>query len=177
MRKIIILFLLFIYPIGLSAQMQSINWLFFIDGKLPQPIQCTGEIIFTDTSTYSINSIPFEYKINHIQVLQCQIDSLLSTQIQIVTVRLYFREWMKKSHNTYVYTFNVPLRFIFEEYVIFDIVHRGKYFGIQYGTSGGVNRRTCQKKSPIFHRIEVAIHRKGCTHEIIELKEIDCKCK
>lgn len=175
MRKIIILFLLFIYSIGLSAQMQSVNWLFFIEGKLPQPIQCKGEIILKDTNTYSINSIPFEYKVNHIQVLQCQIDSLLSTQSQIVTVRLYFCEWRKKSHNTYVYTFDVPLRYIFEEYVIFDIVRRGNLFGIQYDTSGGVNLRTCQKKTPIYHQIEVAIHRKGCTHKTIELKKIDCK--
>ena len=175
MRKIIILFLMFLYSFGLSAQSQSVNWLFFIDGKLPQPIQCKGEIILKDTSTCSIKSIPFEYKINHIQVQQCQIDSLLSTQSQIVTVKLYFREWRKKSHNTYVYTFDVPLRCVFEEYMIFDIVRRGKLFSIQYYTSSGVNLQTCQKNTPIFHQIEVAIQRKGCDHKIIELKKIDCK--
>lgn len=175
MRKFIILLLSFIYSFGLSAQIQSVNWLFFIDGKLPLPNQCKGEIILKDTCAHSIISIPFEYKINHIQVLQCQVDSLLSTQSQIITLKLYFHEWRKKSHNTYVYTFDVPLRYIFEEYVVFDIVRRGEYFGIQYDTNSGVSRRTCQKKNPIFHQIEVAIHRKGCTNDIIELKQIHCK--
>lgn len=176
MRKFIILFLSLIYSLGLSAQNQSVNWLFFIDGKLPQPIQFEGEIVLKEnTSTNSIMSIPFEYMISHIQVPQCQIDSLLSSQSQIITLKLYFHEWRKKSRNTYVYNFDVPLRFIYEEYVIFDIVRSGNYFSIQYDTSSGVNLRTCHKKSPIFHQINIAIHRKGCTHETIELKKIDCK--
>ena len=67
MKKIIIYIFLLINSITIFSQETKINWILFIDGKIPQSIILRGEFIcFENTPMEKI--IPFEYLIGDIKI-------------------------------------------------------------------------------------------------------------
>jgi len=113
------------------SQYEKVNWIFFIDGKIPFWTQFGGEFIcFEDMPNEKI--IKFEYTIGDIQISTNDLNYIKenSDSIKRLTVKLHYQEFTKKSRNLYIYSFYVSPSYLELGYMVFNITNLNKKKGI-----------------------------------------------
>ncbi len=175
MRKVVIFIIFAIHSMVVYSQYESVNWIFFIDGKLPESTVFSGKFIcFENTPKEKI--IEFKYTIGDIKILTDDLNYIKENgdSIEKLTVELRYKEFAKKSRNTYIYSFDISSFFLLRfDYVVFRITNLDKKKGIfylGYSTSEFDTVWYC-KESRIFTRIDTKVHKKGTTNNTIIMKQ------
>ena len=129
--KIIVFIVFVVCGLTSYSQSENVNWLFFIDGKIPFHTQFKGEFIcFENMPNEKI--IKFEYTIGDIRISTNDLNYIMENadSIKRLTIKLYYREWTKKSHNLYIYSFFVSPSDLRLNYMVFNIKNLNKKKGI-----------------------------------------------
>ena len=178
MKKIIIYIFLLINSITIFSQETKINWILFIDGKIPQSIILRGEFIcFENTPMEKI--IPFEYLIGDIKISENDMRYIEENggNMEFIRVKLTYKEFAKHSHNEYIYSFEIEPRLLLPiyDYVVLRITNLNKkkgtfYFG--YSTSYE-STPLLKNEYPIFSKIITDVPKKGVKTEKIQMKRIN----
>ena len=133
--KYLILLVAFVYfSLTLFSQKESINWIVFIDEKIPDQTMLNGEIICFE-GTIKEKIINFEYIIGDIKVEKTDINYIKENieNTETLTIKLYYKENVKETQILYIYSFKIPLRLLFKySYVVLEITNINKKKGIFY---------------------------------------------
>ncbi|MBO7134148.1 MAG: hypothetical protein J6W06_08330 [Bacteroidales bacterium] len=123
------------FSLTLFSQSEKINWIFFIDNKVPNPNMLEGEFVYKNGSLEK--SVKFEYTIGDIEVRNEEFRDLESCDSLII--KLKYKKLVGNTLNFYNYTFQVPSRLLFKyDYVVLDIKNINKrkgYFCFDYSSN------------------------------------------
>lgn len=133
--KYLLFFIHTCFSLTLFSQSEKINWIFFIDNKVPNPNMLEGEFLYRNDSLEK--SIKFEYMVGDIEVHNEDFRDLKSCDSLII--KLKYKEMVGNTLNFYNYSFQVPSRLLFKyDYVVLDIKNINKrkgYFYFDYSTN------------------------------------------
>ena len=175
MKKNVIFILFVINNLFLYSQNERVNWIIFIDGKLPEAIVFHGEFIyFEDTPKEKI--IKFEYTIGDIKISTEDIIYIKENEstIEQLTMKLYYQEFTKKMRNLYIYPIIISPKLFFSfDYVVMRITNLDKKKGIfHFGyTTDEYSTLWYHGESYIFTQNDTKIHRRGTTNNTIIMNQ------
>lgn len=117
-----------------SDDAEKINWIIFIDNKIPKPNMIDGEFVYKKGEIEK--SIKFEYTIGDIEIYKEDYSNLKSCDNLIIKLR--FKELVGNTLNLYNYSIEVPSRLLSKyDYVVLNIKNINKrkgYFRFDYSS-------------------------------------------
>jgi len=123
--RFIFIQILFLSVTSLYSQSEMLNWIFFVNKKIPDVSMLSGEIIFQqDSSVHTI--IPFDYSVGCIKISKENLHLIYNDTISDFYLRIVYSEYLRKTHNKYVYKIPIEKRFFTAPYIIFDIKNISK---------------------------------------------------
>jgi hypothetical protein len=174
MKKVIVFIAFVVCNLTSYSQYERVNWIFFIDGKIPFYTQFWGEFVcFEDMPNEKI--IKFEYTIGDIEISTKDLNYIRENADTIkLTMKLYYKEWTKKSRNLYIYSFYVPPSDLELNFMVFNIKNLNKKKGtFQFGYKQSNSRSSIgyRKEPRIFTEFDF---REGIfqTSDTIIMKEV-----
>lgn len=163
--------------ITIFSQSERINWIVFIDGKIPQSTVFTGELIcFEGTPKEKV--IHFEYLVGDITLSENDMRYIKENgeNMGLLKVKLSYKEFAKHSHNLYLYSFEIPPRLLLPiyDFVVLRITNLNKRKGTFYLGYSTSNESTpwLKKEFPVFNDIITEPSEKGVSNEEIQMKRI-----
>lgn len=173
MKRILLLIFCFFQSLIIYSQYERINWIIFIDGKIPEKTVFNCELICYENSSKE-KIINLEYTIGDIKILTEDLyylkenDSLLRDQL---IMKLFFTEFTKNSHNKYVYSVRIYPKLLFNDYVVLRLNNIDKKKGICYQAISTDDWSNPWYKEPyLFTKISLKINKKGVTNDTIFMK-------
>jgi hypothetical protein len=159
----------------LYSQYERINWIIFVDGKLPETTVFRGEFIcFESTSKEKI--IQFEYTIGDIKISTENLNYIKENEsiIEKLTMKLYYQEFTKKTRNLYIYSVDISPKLLYSyDYVAIRIANLDKKKGIfHFGyTTDEYGTLWYYGEPYIFTKIDTEIHKRGTRNNTIIMKQ------
>jgi len=178
MRKFIIFTVLLINSIIGFSQSERINWIIFIDGKIPQSTVLTGEFICFEGMPKE-KVIKFEYLVGDIQISEEDFRYIKENgeSLGLLKARLFYREFEKHTRNLYIYSFEIAPRLLLPiyDYVVLRITNINKKKGIFYlGYSTSYESTPwLNKESQIFKEIYTETPQRGINSKEIKMRRIN----
>ena len=125
MRRILFLIIISLYFTNIYSQDKEINWIFFVDGKIPNETMLSGEIHFQQDSLTKV-VIPFNYTIGNITITNNDFQLLNNNSILNITLTICYSEYLNNSYNKYIYNITVSKNYLNEPYIVFNITNTSK---------------------------------------------------
>ena len=177
MKKVVIFIVFVVCSLSSYSQYERINWIFFIDGKIPFYTQFWGEFIcFENTPKEKI--IKFEYTIGDIKVSTDDLKYIRENadSIKLLTIKLYYREFTRKSRNFYIYSFKISPSDFRCSYMVFEITNLNKkkgFFRLGY-EKDGISTLRCKNEPSVFIKTTWKMSDWATSDTVIMQQKKDC---
>lgn len=177
MRRFIFLIIISLYFTNIYSQDKEINWIFFVDGKIPNETMLSGEIHFQqDSLTKAV--IPFNYTIGKITITNNDFQLLNNKSISNIALTICYSEYLNNSYNKYIYNIIVSKNYLNEPYIVFNITNTNKkkrLFYLEIIGCGFVEKQLCNcrfnKTKPIISEINSNIRHKWIKENLFIMKQ------
>lgn len=119
-RNILSVLLLLIEVTTMCSQPVTLNWIFFVNGKIPEAARCSIIISGDDAS----DTVPCKYQVGEFIVSEDNYDKILVASECIMVLEIIFDEISPFPHNQYLYPIAIRKSYLTmsnSSYLIFNI--------------------------------------------------------
>lgn len=125
MRRLLCVIVLFMTFSVIYSQNEKINWIIFVNGKIPDVGLINGEIFFQQDSISQV-IIPFEYTVGSVIISSKDLQKLINQSSLDLKLKICYSEFHNYTRNEYIYIIPISKNFFLEPFVVFNITNISK---------------------------------------------------